>query len=77
MKKLITLFAGLGLLAVTLAGLGLALAIGLLGAITFSVVRMMRPKPAYVRSGASQQSPRVDENGYRVWNDGRGTIIDM
>lgn len=77
MKKLITLFAGLSLLAVTLAGIGIALVIGVLGAITFSVVRMMRSKPVYVRSRASHDTPKEDANGFRVWNDGRGTIIDM
>ena len=77
MKKLITLFAGLGLLAVTLAGIGIALVIGLLGAITFSAVRMMRPKPVYVRRRPSHDIPGEDANGFRVWNDGRGTIIDM
>ncbi|PWW00590.1 hypothetical protein DFR52_103797 [Hoeflea marina] len=78
MNRLISILAGVGLLAVTLAGLGLALVIGLLGAMTFGMVRLMRPKPVYARRVPPRDTEQAGHaQPYRVWNDGRGTIIDM
>jgi hypothetical protein len=63
----ITAFTGLALVTVSLT-----LAVG--GIITALVIGRaisLRMKPAPVRSKASRQQEM------RIWNDGRGTIIDL
>ena len=77
MRTFLAVAAGLGLVFATFAGLALALVLGTVAAGAIAVARLTgRVQPATVR--ASQTGKRDQTTaGYRVWNDGRGTIIDM
>lgn len=77
MRNLLAIFAGLGLLFAAFAGLALAVVVGVLAASTIAVARLsgrFQPAMAKARTGSRQQGAKPD---YRVWDDGRGTIIDM
>ncbi|MDF1608249.1 hypothetical protein PZ897_08685 [Hoeflea sp. YIM 152468] len=77
MRKVLAVFAGLGVLFAVFAGLALAVVVGLLAAGTLAVARLSgRLQPAMAKASTTAgQHHRTQE--YRVWNDGRGTIIDM
>lgn len=57
------------------ASLGLALA-GILAVLMIgsSLAARLSPRPARARAN---RAPRQTHQNMRVWNDGRGTIIDM
>lgn len=77
MRNLFAVFAGLGLLFAAFAGLALAIVVGIVAAGTIAVARLtgrLRPAMAKASTTAHQHGAKPD---YRVWNDGRGTIIDM
>ncbi|MCO5734581.1 hypothetical protein [Rhizobium sp. SSA_523] len=66
--------AALGVLVVLTASITIAFA-GLLTVITAVKALSARPKPVPVRVKAKDGSR--DKSDMRVWNDGRGTIIDL
>ncbi|MEP3436991.1 MAG: hypothetical protein ABJN75_09450 [Hoeflea sp.] len=77
MRKLVALFLGLGLVAAAFAGLALAVVLGVISASVMLVARMTgRLQPAMVRTSRADTRDGAPHD-YRVWNDGRGTIIDM
>lgn len=63
--------AAIGILVMLTASLTLAFA-GMLAVFTVVKALSHRPKPAPVRARAKGQ-----QSDMRVWNDGRGTIIDL
>ncbi|MBU4531820.1 MAG: hypothetical protein KUA43_16785 [Hoeflea sp.] len=79
MRKLVAVLLGLGLVAAAFAGLALAVVLGVLTASIVAVARMTgRLQPAMVRTAkADGRGADGAPRHYRVWNDGRGTIIDM
>ena len=81
MNKLVAFFLGLGLVAAAFTGLALAVVLGVLSASVMLVAQMTgRLQPAMVRTAKTDDRTRGADGArreYRVWNDGRGTIIDM
>jgi hypothetical protein len=78
MRKFFAFFAGLGLLAAAFAGLALAFVLGIAAAGALLVARLtgrLRPPAAAARAATGSHKRGTGE--FRVWNDGRGTIIDM
>lgn len=63
--------AAIGILVMLTASLTLAFA-GMLAVFTVVKALSPRPKPAPVRARAKGQ-----QRDMRIWNDGRGTIIDL
>ncbi|MCY0092782.1 hypothetical protein [Hoeflea ulvae] len=77
MRNLLAIFAGLGLLLATFAGIALALVLGVVAAGTIAIARLSgRFQPAMAKASSTTRRPGTEAQ-YRVWNDGRGTIIDM
>ena len=77
MKKIVAFVLGLGLVAAAFAGLALAVVLGVISASVMLVAQMTgRLQPARVRTAGPDDRARTSRD-YRVWNDGRGTIIDM
>lgn len=77
MRNILAVLTGLGLVVAAFAGVALALVLGTLAAGTMLLARLTgRFQPAMARAHASgnRERPKTE---YRVWNDGRGTIIDM
>ena len=79
MKKIIAVFAGLGLIVAAFTGLMLALVLTVTATGAMAIARMTgRLQPAVAGNGSSRNGDRSSaKRDYRVWNDGRGTIIDM
>ena len=79
MSKLAAFILGLGLVAAAFAGLALAMVLGVVTAAGLLVARITgRLQPAMARTGAAKpQSREGVSRDFKVWNDGRGTIIDM
>ncbi|MBC7280233.1 hypothetical protein [Hoeflea sp.] len=80
MRKIVAFFLGLGLVAAAFAGLALAVVLGVISASVMLVLQMTgRLQPAMVRTARAEDRTRGASapRDYRVWNDGRGTIIDM
>ncbi len=79
MRKLVAFIFGLGLIAAAFAGLALALVLGVVSAGVMLVARLTgRLQPVRVRTAGSRaEASNGASPDYRVWNDGRGTIIDM
>lgn len=79
MRKIIAVFAGLGLIVAAFTGLMLALVLTVTASGAMAIARLTgRFQPAVARSATSRQNRSSDRTReYRVWNDGRGTIIDM
>lgn len=77
MRNLLAVFAGLGLVLAAFAGLALAIVLGVAAAGAVAVARLTgRYQPAMAKATATRK-PGSNAADYRVWNDGRGTIIDM
>lgn len=77
MRHLVAAIVGLGVLIAGFAGLALAIVLGLVATGTLLVARLTSGlRLAMARRPAAKPGERTDPN-YRVWNDGRGTIIDM
>lgn len=76
MNRFIAVIAGIGLIAATLAGLALAFVLGLLAAGAMLVARLTGRLPLQPARGAAKSRDRQGRD-FRIWNDGRGTIIDM
>ena len=77
MRNIVAIFAGIGLMLAAFAGLAVALLLGTVAAATFAFARLTgRVQPAMARASAPRQGDR-SRTDFRVWNDGRGTIIDM
>ncbi|OCW57461.1 hypothetical protein AWJ14_14250 [Hoeflea olei] len=69
---------GLGLVVAAFAGLALAMVLAVTTAGIMLASRMTgRLQPAVARPTKSRTGQADKQHGYRVWNDGRGTIIDM
>jgi hypothetical protein len=79
MRKIIAVFAGLGLIVAAFTGLMLALVLTVTATGAMAIARMTgRLQPAMAGNGSSRKGDRSSaKREYRVWNDGRGTIIDM
>ncbi len=80
MRKIVAFFLSLGLVAAAFAGLALVVVLGVLSASVMLVAQMTgRLQPAMVRTAKNSDRNRAGTapRDYRVWNDGRGTIIDM
>jgi len=77
MRNILAVFAGLGLVFAAFAGVALALVLGLLATSAIAVARLTgRFQPAMAKASAAGSRDRSKAE-YRVWDDGRGTIIDM
>lgn len=77
MRTLLAVVTGLGLVFAAFAGLALALVLGTVAAGAIAFARLTgRIQPAMARASANPAQDR-SKSEYRVWNDGRGTIIDM
>mgnify|MGYP000055941631 FL=1 len=77
MRNILAVLTGLGLVVAAFAGVALALVIGTLAAGTIVLARLTgRLQPAMTKASTSGNRDRA-RTDYRVWNDGRGTIIDM
>lgn len=83
MRKLVAVFAGLGLIIAAFAGLALAFLLGIVAAGAMLVARLtgrlgpVVPRTRGAANHAAAAGQRSNSKDYRVWNDGRGTIIDM
>ncbi|MCY0149017.1 hypothetical protein OEG84_15215 [Hoeflea sp. G2-23] len=78
MRTLIAIVAGLGLMVAAIAGIALALVLGVVAAGAVFAGRLTgRLQPAMARSATAKPDHRASQNQFRVWDDGRGTIIDM
>ncbi|WP_420407763.1 hypothetical protein [Hoeflea sp.] len=79
MRKILAVFAGLGLIVTAFAGLLLALVIAVTASGAMAIARLtgrFQPVTAGNPSAGKDRTARGTPE-YRVWNDGRGTIIDM
>ncbi|WP_417414859.1 hypothetical protein [Hoeflea sp.] len=77
MRNILAVLTGLGLVFAAFAGLALALVIGTVAAGAIAVARLTgRFQPAMAKASTAANADR-SRTEYRVWNDGRGTIIDM
>jgi len=77
MRTVLAVVAGLGLMFAAFAGVALALVLGTLAAGAIAIARLTgRFQPAMARSSAAPGHDKAKAD-YRIWNDGRGTIIDM
>lgn len=77
MRNILAVLTGLGLVFAAFAGLALALVLGAVAAGAIAVARLTgRFQPAMATASTAAGSDK-SRTGYRVWNDGRGTIIDM
>lgn len=77
MRTVLAVVTGLGLMFAAFAGVALALVLGTLAAGAIVVARLTgRFQPAAARSSAAPNHDKAKAD-YRIWNDGRGTIIDM
>lgn len=77
MRNILAVLAGLGLVFAAFAGLALAVVLGIVAASAITVARLTgRFRPAVAKAAAGGNRDRSTSE-YRVWNDGRGTIIDM
>lgn len=78
MRKLVAVFAGLGLIFAAFAGLALAFVLGIIATGAVVIARLTgKLKPVTRGHHAASGERRGQAKDYRVWNDGRGTIIDM
>tara|TARA_R110002020_G_scaffold47752_2_gene136090 strand:+ start:2924 stop:3160 length:237 start_codon:yes stop_codon:yes gene_type:complete len=78
MRKLVAFVLGLGLVATAFAGLALAVVLAAVSASVMLVAHLTgRLQPAVARPVRADQRQKAMPHDYRVWNDGRGTIIDM
>lgn len=77
MRNILAILAGIGLLLAAFAGVALALVLGIMAASAITVARLTgRFRPVMAKASVAQPHDRSKAE-YRVWNDGRGTIIDM
>ncbi|MDX1292349.1 MAG: hypothetical protein R3265_06045 [Hyphomonas sp.] len=77
MRNILAVLTGLGLVVAAFAGVAVALVLGTLAAGTIVLARLTgRLQPAMAKASTSGNRDRTRAE-YRVWNDGRGTIIDM
>ena len=77
MRNILAVFAGLGLVFAAFAGVALALVLGTLAAGAIAIARLTgRFQPAMAKASAAGARDRSKAD-YKVWDDGRGTIIDM
>lgn len=77
MRHLVAALVGLGVLIAGFAGLALAIVLGLAATGALLVARLTSGlRLAMTRRTTAKPGERTDPD-YRVWNDGRGTIIDM
>lgn len=72
---------GLGVIALTAAALltfSLTLVLGavLTGTLAWRALTL-KPKPVAVHARKRQTGQSAEQQPVRIWNDGRGTIIDM
>lgn len=75
MNRLTLALTAIGLFVV--ASFGIALAI-VVGAVTLSALVAARAVRALTAGRGAAEADNAGQNGIRrVWNDGRGTIIDM
>ena len=77
MRTILAVVTGLGLMFAAFAGVALALVLGTLAAGAITIARLtgrFQPAMAKASAAASHDKSKAD---YRIWNDGRGTIIDM
>lgn len=83
MRKLIAVFAGLGLIIAAFAGLALAFVLGIFAAGAMLIARLtgrlgpIAPTWRAATQPAASGERKAHTKDYRVWNDGHGTIIDM
>jgi hypothetical protein len=77
MRTILAVVTGLGLVFAAFAGMALALVIGTLAVGAITIARMTgRFQPAMAKASATGSHDKSKAD-YRIWNDGRGTIIDM
>jgi hypothetical protein len=77
MRNILAVLTGLGLVFAAFAGLALALVLGTVAAGAIAVARLTgRFQPAMATASTTAGGDK-SKTEYRVWNDGRGTIIDM
>lgn len=77
MRPILAVVTGLGLVLAAFAGVALALVLGTLAAGAITIARLTgRFQPATAKASATSSHDR-SKSDYRIWNDGRGTIIDM
>jgi len=77
MRTLLAVVTGLGLVLAAFAGVALALVLGTVAAGAIALARLTgRFQPEMAKASATRDHDR-SKTDYRVWNDGRGTIIDM
>lgn len=77
MRTLLAVVTGLGLVFAAFAGLALALVLGTVAAGAIALARLTgRFQPAMAKASAAREHDKSGTD-YRIWNDGRGTIIDM
>lgn len=83
MRPLVAALAGLGVLIAGFVGLALAVVLGLAATGAVLALRLTsRLRPAVTRRTTTRDraptgSDRRAGPDYKIWNDGRGTIIDM
>lgn len=79
MRKLVAVVLGLGLVTAAFAGLALAMVLGLLTASVMVVARATgHLQPVRVNATHSRADARNGaQRDFRIWDDGRGKIIDM
>ncbi|WP_152599711.1 hypothetical protein [Hoeflea sp. BAL378] len=78
MRKLVAFVLGLGLVAAAFAGLALAVVLAVASAGVMLVAKLTgRLQPLVAQPVRADQRQKGAPRDYRVWNDGRGTIIDM
>jgi len=77
MRNILAVFAGLGLVFAAFAGVALALVLGVLATSAIAVARLTgRFQPAMAKAPTTKNRDG-SKSEFRVWDDGRGTIIDM
>lgn len=77
MRNILAVFAGLGLVFAAFAGVALALVLGVVATGAIALARLtgrFQPVMAKASTAGSRDNSKAE---YRVWNDGRGIIIDM
>jgi len=77
MRTILAVVTGLGLVLAAFAGVALALVLGTLAAGAIALARLtgrFQPAPARASAAGNHDKSKAE---YRIWNDGRGTIIDM
>ena len=71
---LATLVAGATFLFAASVGLAIA---GIVAVLMLGSLLAQKLQPAPVRAAARARARRPDQREPRIWNDGRGTIIDL